>query len=54
MHPRLLYPAAFNIPGDSDYDDQEDFDPVDIDLLMPLEVQDKKLQLDYTNLPQLT
>ena len=40
------------IQPDSDYDDQEDFEPIDTDL-MPLAFQDMKLRLDYTNLPAL-
>ena len=47
---RLLYPAKFKVPDDSDYDDQEDFDPVET-LVMPLALQDMKLRRDYTNLP---
>ena len=49
---RLLYPAKFKVPDDSDYDDQEDFEPVDTPLML-LELQDMKLRLDYTHLPLL-
>jgi hypothetical protein len=48
----MLYPAGYDIPPDSDYDDQEDFEPVDTEL-MPLAFQDEKLRMDYTNLPPL-
>jgi hypothetical protein len=53
---RLLYPSlpGFTPPDDSNYDEQpEDFEPVDTDV-MPLDSQDPKLKLDYTNLPNLT
>ncbi|KAF8680809.1 hypothetical protein AX14_004475 [Amanita brunnescens Koide BX004] len=46
----LLYPAHFSVAADSNYNDQEDFEPVDTPL-MPLRLQDMKLCLDYTNLP---
>ena len=51
---RLLYPAEFNLPADSDYDeqDQDAFEPVDTQL-MPLSLQDPKLHYDYTRLPDL-
>ena len=52
IKPRLLYPAEFRVPADSDYDDQEDFDPIDTPL-MPLDLQDMKLRIDYINLPLL-
>ena len=49
---RLLYPAEFNVPADSDYDDQDQdaFEPVDTEL-MPMSLQDPKLRFDYTRLP---
>jgi len=53
IHTRILYPAEFRVPADSDYDDQEDdFEPVDTDL-MPLIFQDMKLRLDYVTAPPL-
>ncbi|KAF8706958.1 hypothetical protein AX14_013751 [Amanita brunnescens Koide BX004] len=48
----LLYPAEFRVPADSDYDDQEDFESVETEV-MPLTLQDMKLRLDYTDLPLL-
>ncbi|KAF8324384.1 hypothetical protein F5887DRAFT_1086609 [Amanita rubescens] len=48
----MLYPAEFHVPADSDYDDQEDFEPIDTDL-MPLVFQDMKLRLDYVTVPPL-
>ncbi|KIL56183.1 hypothetical protein M378DRAFT_17305 [Amanita muscaria Koide BX008] len=50
---QMLYPADCDIPSDSYYDHQDDFVPVDTDL-MPLSAQDKKLQLDYTTVPSLS
>ncbi|KAK2460212.1 hypothetical protein APHAL10511_007771 [Amanita phalloides] len=50
---QMLYPAEFDVPADSDYDDQEeDFEPVDTDL-MPLALQDMKLRQDYVTAPPL-
>lgn len=49
---RKLYPEGFDIPDDSDYDNQEDIEPV-VTELMPLEKQDPKLRVDYTNLPKI-
>ena len=39
-----------DVQGDSDYDNQEDIEPV-VTELMPLGKQDPKLQADYINLP---
>jgi hypothetical protein len=41
-----------DIPADSDYDNQEDIQPV-VTELMPLEKQDPKLRVDYINLPEI-
>ena len=50
---RALYPSGFAVPADSDFDDQDlSFEPVDTEL-MPLALQDMKLRLDYTTLPEL-
>jgi hypothetical protein len=49
---RKLYPQDVDVPADSDYDNQQDVEPVGTDL-MPLEKQDPKLQADYINLPEL-
>jgi hypothetical protein len=49
---RKLYPQDMDVPDDSDYDNQEDVDPVETDL-MPLEKQDPKLQADYITLPEI-
>ena len=47
-----VYPKDIDIPIDSDYDNQEDVEPV-ITELMPLEKQDPKLCADYIGLPDL-
>lgn len=51
---RLLYPTEFNVPADSDYDDQDQdaFEPIDTQL-MPKSLQDPKLRFDYTRLPDM-
>ncbi|KAF8327068.1 hypothetical protein F5887DRAFT_1084051 [Amanita rubescens] len=51
---QLLYPAEFDLPADSDYDnqDQDAFEPADMQL-MPLLLQDPKLRYDYTRLPDM-
>ena len=41
-----------DIPADSDYDNQEDIEPV-VTGLMPLVKQDPKLRIDYINLPEI-
>ncbi|KAK2462433.1 hypothetical protein APHAL10511_005549, partial [Amanita phalloides] len=50
----LLYPTEFNVPADSDYDDQDQdaFEPVDTEL-MPTSLQDPKLRFDYMRLPDM-
>jgi hypothetical protein len=40
------------VPSDSDYDNQDEFEPVDTPL-MPLEAQDPKLRFDYSKLSDL-
>ena len=42
-----------HLTADSDFDEQEDFEPVDT-VLMPLEDQDPKLMHDYLTVPDLS
>ena len=51
-HLRKLYPDGFDVPDDSDYDNQSDVKPVVTDLML-LEKQDVKLRADYAKLPQI-
>ncbi|KAF8326446.1 hypothetical protein F5887DRAFT_925345 [Amanita rubescens] len=49
---KKLYPRDMDVPDDSDYDNQEDVEPVITDL-MPLEKQDPKLRADYIAVPEI-